>query len=133
SGVTEAARAPVSTRATLSAVEGEVLVVADAARPAAAPAPALRAECLDQHAALVRRSGLMPRAVEVRRARAVRARASADVRVLDRVDVDREAGRMGRPVARAGRGATVEGRGVVGLDRPEVVAAVAVDRLHPPD
>ena len=54
-------------------------------------------------------------------------------RVLDRVDVDGAAvGVLGvarRPLDEA----AVEGRGVVGLDRAEVAAAVRVDRLEPPD
>ena len=60
-------------------------------------------------------------------------RAAADVGVLDRVDVDRVPVGMLRPAARARRRAAVEGRGVVGLDRVEVAAAVVVDEAHAPD
>ena len=74
SGVTEAARAPVSTRATLSARCGEVLVVLDLPVQLSAPAPSLGAERLDERPALVGHSGQVTRAVEVRRARRMRAR-----------------------------------------------------------
>ena len=74
-----------------------------------------------------------PRAVQVRHARRVRRAAARDVRVLDRVDVDRAPVGVVRPVARARRRTAVERRRVVGLDRAEVVAAVGVDREHAAD
>ena len=56
-----------------------------------------------------------------------------DVRVLDRVEVDRAAVRVLRPARRAVDGPAVERGRVVGLDRAEVAAAVGVDGDHPAD
>ena len=66
-------------------------------------------------------------------ARVVVHAAVLDVRVLDRVDVDRAAVRVLRPAAGAGRAAAVERRRVVGLDRAEVASAVGLDRDDLPD
>ena len=59
-------------------------------------------------------------------------RAALDVRVLDRVDVDRLAVRVHRPVLRARRDgeAAVERRRVVGSGRARVAAVEDVDRPH---
>ena len=112
--------------ARLASARGEVLVVLHR-RPASAPAPPDRVEGADEGAALVRHAGPRGDAVEVRDARAVRGASAGDVRVLDRVDVDRAPVRMLGPAARALDVAAVERGGVVGLDRAEVAAAVRVD------
>ena len=59
--------------------------------------------------------------------------ACADIGVLDRVDVDRQAVGVIRPVRGAGGVAAVEGGRVVGLDRAKVAAPVSVHELHAPD
>ena len=111
----------------------EVLVVLDRAGPPSAPPPADRVERADERAAF--HGHALPHRLpgDVRAARVVVHAAVLDVRVLDRVDVDRAAVRVLRPAARAGRAAAVERRRVVGLDRPEVAAAVGVDRDDLPD
>ena len=118
-----------------AAAGGEVLVVARAA-PAPAPAPADARERAHDRAALGdhARARAHARAVEVGPRGGVARRAvGRDVRVLDRIEVDRAAVGVLRPVRRPGRAAAVEGRGVVGLDRAEVGAAVGLDRDHAPD
>ena len=115
-----------------TARDGEVLEVLDRAPPAA-PAPADGVEGLHQGAALDGHARPGGRPVEVGHAAAVRRAAARDVRVLDGVDVDRAAVRVLRPARRPGGRPAVEGRGVVGLDAREVVAAVGLDGPHPPD
>ena len=96
---------------------GEVLVVLHP-RPAAAPAPADGVEGTHHGAAVDGHPGTVRRAPEIRPARSMRGRAvRGDVRVLDRVQVDRPAVGVLRPAARPLDGAAVERRGVVGLDR----------------
>ena len=73
------------------------------------------------------------RAIEIGARGRVTGAAARDVRVLERVEVDRPAVGVLRPVRRAGCRAAVEGRGVVRLDRAEVVAAIGLDRHHAPD
>ena len=68
-----------------------------------------------------------------RLARWERRAVGVDVRVLDRVQVDRASVRVLRPAARALDRTAVESRRVVRLDRAEVAAAVGVDRHHPAD
>src|SRR4051794_41889520 len=75
----------------------------------------------------------MPRAVEVAPRPRVRSAPVRDVRILDRVDVEREAVCVLRPAPLTGRAAAVERRRVVGLDRAVVAAAVVVDEPHPAD
>ena len=62
------------------------------------------------------------RSVDVRPARAVRRATARDVRVLDRIHVDRRAVGVVRPARRPLDEAAVERRRVVGLDRAEVAA-----------
>ena len=61
--------------------------------------------------------------------------AALDVRVLDRVDVDREPVRVRRPAlrARADHVAAVEAGGVVGIERALVDPVVGVNRAEPAD
>ena len=61
--------------------------------------------------------------------------AALEVRVLDRVDVDRQPEGMHRPALRPGPNdvAAVEAGGVVVIERALVLPLVGVDRSHPPD
>ena len=102
-------------------------------RPAASPAPPDPVECAYEGPALVRHSGTSRRTRDVRPARAVGRATARDVRVLDRVHVDRRAVGVVRPARRPLDVATVERRRVVGLDRAEVAGAVGIDGDHPPD
>ena len=101
----------------LAAGRGEVLVVGRA-RPAAAPLPADGRERAHKQPAPDGHPAPHARAVEVSPAGARMDAAVQEVRVLDWVDVDREAVRMRRPALRPGgdRVAAVEGGGVVGRE-----------------
>src|SRR5205085_2364648 len=105
----------------LVAVGREVHVVLRAG-PAAAPAPADRAERGDHG----RRDHALAqaRAVEVRAAAALARPAAAGVRVLDRVQVDRLAVRVHRPVAGARAAGAGRGDGVAAVEGGRLVAAV---------
>ncbi len=100
------------------------------AAPAAAPAPSDPVEGPDQGPALHGHARAVGRAPQIGDAGRVGGAAARDVRVLDRVDVDRAPVGVLAPAARSGHRATVEGGGVVGLDAREVVAAVGLDRAH---
>src|SRR5205807_10579896 len=104
-------------------------------RPTPAPLPADGGEGPDEQAAGHRHPGAYARTVEVGAARARVHAAALDVRVLDRVDVDRQAVGVRRPVLRPGRDrvAAVEARGVVRLARALVLRAVGVDRPQAPE
>ncbi len=118
----------------LAAARREVLVVRRAG-PAAAPRPAARGERLHEHAPGDGHARPGARAVRERPARRRRHPCALDVRVLDRVDVDRPAVGVLRPPLRPRRlgEAAVEAGGVVGRHRGVVAAAVGVDPDHPPD
>src|SRR5450759_2494302 len=116
-----------------ASVGREVLVVFRAA-PVTAPTPTDRAEGADELAAWIGHAAPDSRAVQVRAAGSVRYRAARrHVGILDWIDIDRQAVGVVRPVRGAGGRSAVEGRGVVGLDRAEVAAAVGVDESHAPD
>ena len=88
---------------------------------------------LDDHVAVHDHARPYVAAVEVRRARFGEHDATPDVRVLERVDVDRGAPRVVREGTAAGDLAAVERRRVVGRHRGVVITVVALDALHPRD
>src|SRR5690606_41797416 len=98
--------------------------------PFAAPAPADRLERVDDLVTGVDHAGVVPVAVPVLRAVLVGdAPVRIHVRVLARVDVDRQpVGVLGER-ARPGRAAAVEGGGVVCTDGVAVACPVGFDRL----
>src|SRR6266536_5185415 len=98
----------------------EVHVVLRGAGPGAAPAPPDRAEGIDDSAG--HHPTPVPGAVAVGQARGVARLATADVRVLDRVDVDRETVRVHRPAARAVTAGAGRGHGLAAREGPAYVA-----------
>ena len=127
-------RGPAPCTGFLAAAGREVLVVARALQRPPQPQP-MRANARVTTPPSLITPGALPRerAVDVPARRGVARPAARDVRVLDRVEVDRPAVGVLGPVGRAGRAAAVEGRGVVGLDRVEVGAAIGLDRQHAAD
>ena len=57
----------------------------------------------------------------------------ADIRVFDRIDIDRFSERVSRPPLAPRCTSAVEGRSIVRFDRLEVAAAVVADQAHFPD
>ena len=105
----------------------EVHVVLRRAGPGAAPAPADRAECAydrrcDHPAA-------KPRAIHVARASPVACPPTPDVRVLQRVQVDRPTIRVVRPAPRTGASRAGRRHGLATFERP---AHVTVGRARAP-
>jgi hypothetical protein len=108
-----------------------VLVVGEAR----APAPADACERAHEHAARDRHPGPDVRAVRVRTACRRDHACAEQVRVLDIVHVDRFPVRVHRPRGRprCDRATAIERGRVVRSGRAVVVAAVRVDRAHPPN